>query len=209
MRYIDLTMTYHSGMKGFSFKPAKLMADDGWNASSLLLYSHAGTHMDAPFHFEASQKTIEKYPVSRFFCDCWVVDITDCEKAKLIEIFDLGEIQDKISYGEGLLFRTGWSVYEGREEYRNELPRISKALAEWCADHKISMIGVEPPSVADVNNIAELTEIHSILLGADIVIVEGLCNLEEIKKKKVKLIALPLKIQNGDGAPCRVVAIET
>lgn len=208
MQYFDLTMTYRPGMKGFSFEPAKTMADDGWNASSLLFYSHAGTHMDAPFHFEASKKTIEEYPVSRFFCDCWLVDIQNCERGKSIGVSDLGEITSKIAGGEGLLFRTGWSEYEGQEHYRSKLPRISKELATWCVDHQISMIGVEPPSVADVNNMAELTEIHSILLRADIIIVEGLCNLDKIKKEKVKLIALPLKIKNGDGAPCRVVAIE-
>jgi kynurenine formamidase len=38
--------------------------------------------------------------------------------------------------------------------------------------------------------------------------VEGLCNLEEIRKPKVKVIALPLKIEGGDGAPARVIAIE-
>ena len=72
----------------------------------------------------------------------------------------------------------------------------------------IGILGVEPPSVADVNNLEEVTKIHQILLGGDVIIVEGLCNLDLIEKPKVKLIALPLKVTNGDGAPARVIAIQ-
>jgi arylformamidase len=54
----------------------------------------------------------------------------------------------------------------------------------------------------------EVTKIHEILLGGDIIIVEGLTNLDSVSKGKVKLIALPLKIKGGDGAPARVIAIE-
>ena len=70
------------------------------------------------------------------------------------------------------------------------------------------LLGVEPPSVADVNNIAECTAIHQLLLGAEIVIVEGLANLEALKQDLVLFCAAPLKIEAGDGSPCRAFAIE-
>jgi kynurenine formamidase len=208
MKYIDLTLTYKEGMRGFSSEPAKVLKDDGWNAQTLHLYSHAGTHMDAPLHFEVNSKTIDQYPVGRFFVDCWVVDLMPCGPKKLIGIEDLKEVAANIQPGEGLLFRTGWSAFVNQPEYRDGLPRISAELASWCVEKKVGLVGVEPPSVADVNNMAELAEVHTILLEGDIIIVEGLANLEEITQKKVELIALPLKINSGDGAPCRVVAIE-
>ena len=70
------------------------------------------------------------------------------------------------------------------------------------------MLGVEPPSIADVNNKEELTRIHKILLGANITIVEGLTNLDKLKHNKVTFVAAPLKIENGDGCPCRAFAID-
>ncbi|HRX80869.1 MAG TPA: cyclase family protein, partial [Pirellulaceae bacterium] len=70
----------------------------------------------------------------------------------------------------------------------------------------VALIGVEPPSVADVNNIEEVTEIHRILLGGGIVIVEGLVNLDQLPSK-VEFIALPLKIRGGDGCPVRAIAV--
>jgi kynurenine formamidase len=61
--------------------------------------------------------------------------------------------------------------------------------------------------VADVNHKQELTLIHKILLEANITIVEGLTNLDQLTQEKVFFIAAPLKIQGGDGAPCRAFAI--
>ena len=91
--------------------------------------------------------------------------------------------------------------------FRNELPRISEELANWCVANKVKMIGVEPPSIADVNNLDEVTKIHKILLKT-VIIIEGLTNLEQLKSNCVELIALPLKIEDGDGSPARVIAIE-
>ena len=80
-------------------------------------------------------------------------------------------------------------------------------MALWCLDNEVKMLGVEPPSVADVNNLKEVTEIHQILLKG-VIIIEGLTNLESLQSNCVELIALPLKIENGDGSPARVIAIE-
>jgi kynurenine formamidase len=70
------------------------------------------------------------------------------------------------------------------------------------------MLGVEPPSVADVNNRDELTRIHVLLLGGGVTIVEGLANLDRLTQPKVLFGAMPLKIEGGDGCPCRAFAIE-
>ncbi|MEM6698052.1 MAG: cyclase family protein, partial [Bacteroidota bacterium] len=56
---------------------------------------------------------------------------------------------------------TNWSQkIEDTTTYKNQLPRISKELATWCVENQVKMLGVEPPSVADVNNLPEVTEIH-------------------------------------------------
>ena len=111
-------------------------------------------------------------------------------------------------YGDKLLRQTDWSKLIGQHKYRNDLPRISESLARWCVDSQVKMLGVEPPSVADVNNLEEVSKIHQILLGGNVIIVEGLCNLDQLNQSEVLLIALPLKIHKGDGAPARVIALE-
>jgi arylformamidase len=208
MNLIDVTLTYESGMRGVEFEPAKILARDGWNAKMLHLYSHAGTHMDAPVHFDVNDKTIDQIDPARFFVTCHLVDLHGIKPNTEIQTAALGDVQHRIQKGEGLLFRTGWSRFIGEPVYRDGLPGISKALAHWCVTKGVSLIGVEPPSVADVNNLKKLTEIHHILLGGDIIIVEGLTNLEKITKAKVQFVVLPLKIKGGDGAPCRAVVME-
>jgi len=205
----DLSLSFDSRISGFTKTESKRLEKDGWNASQLDIYSHAGTHMDAPYHFGISEQTIDKIPVEDFIAQAWVVDARNVPPKGLISVDHLGDIQTSFKEGESLLFCTGWSRHIGAPAYRDELPRISEELALWCAEYGVRMLGVESPSVADVNNIEEITRIHKILLGAGIIIIEGLTNLESLHSEKVELIALPLKIGNGDGAPARVVAIES
>ncbi|MDW7694842.1 cyclase family protein [Flammeovirgaceae bacterium SG7u.111] len=206
---IDLTLTYHPGMPGVAFDTARTLTEDGWNAKTLHLYSHSGTHMDAPLHFGVSPLTIDRLPVESCMGKAWLVDIPNCGSSQLIRVEDLEKAASQAKKDDILLFRTGWSKYiDDLEVYRNLLPRISEELANWIVDTGIKLIGVEPPSVADVNNLPEVTKIHEILLGGNVVIVEGLCNLDKITSESVQFMALPLKIMEGDGAPCRAIAWE-
>lgn len=207
MRIVDLTLTYEAGMRGFDFEVAKTKARDGWNARTLHLYSHAGTHMDAPFHFDVSHKTIDDYDVSRFVGDAWVIPVAVQPRQKIV-VKDLGIYAAKIQKGDSIILKTGWSAFVQEPKYREEIPGIHESLAHWLVEKGINMLGVEPPSVADVTDMEEVTKIHEILLDGDIIIVEGLTNLESLTQERVKLVALPLKIKDGDGAPARVIALE-
>jgi len=206
---VDLTLTFTNNVNGFSKETSKTLAVDGWNASTLTIYSHCGTHMDAPFHFDVSKRTIDTIPVKDFVGKAWVIDVRHIKAKGIISIQHIPEdIKNRFAPGDSLIFWTEWSQYvNAPKKYRDELPRISEALALWCVEKKVKMIGVEPPSVADVNNLAEVTKIHQILLQS-VVIIEGLTNIDALQTNCVELIALPLKIGKGDGAPARVIAIE-
>lgn len=207
MKITDLTLTYWEGMRGVAFDTSKTKSVDGWNAKTLHLYSHAGTHMDAPFHFDVNDQTIDEFEVSRFVCDSWVIPLEVKPKQKLV-LEDLGKFEGLIEKGDGVILKTGWSRFVDEAKYREELPGIHESLANWFVEKEINILAVEPPSIANVLDLKEVTKIHEILLGGDIIIVEGLTNLDALKREMVQLIALPLKIKDGDGAPARVIAIE-
>jgi kynurenine formamidase len=206
---IDLTMTLRAGLPGYLRQPRHLLEKDGWNSSSLDLYSHAGTHMDAPKHFGAGPRTIDQTPLSRCLSTAWVADLRAITKPGcLITLEDIGDITGKIQAGQSLLLHTGWSSHIGDPAfYRDQLPRISEQIANWCVENRLNLIGVEAPSVADVNDLQEVTRIHKILLGADILIVEGLTGLDALPRGPFTFGAFPLKIEGGDGCPCRAFAI--
>jgi len=199
----DLTLTLHDGIDGVDFEQKFTVSKDGWNARTLHLYSHIGTHMDAPYHFEASDETIAQIPLDRCQGKAWIVRISDVASKALIEVDDFGDVATKLQAGDSLLIQTLWSQYFGKPKFRDEMPRISVGLAKWCVEKKVRMLGVEAPSVADVHNLAEVTEVHHILLGGDVIIVEGLTNLDRVAEDVVQFWAIPLKLKDGDGSPCR------
>jgi kynurenine formamidase len=208
-KIIDLTLTLSPALRGVEFEQRHTVERDGWNTRTLHLYSHCGTHMDAPLHFAAGEGTVDRIPPAHWFLPAWVADLTGVRPRELIAIEHLGPVAGKIAVGEGLLLRTGWSRHVADpQRYRDELPRVSLELAEWCVRRGVRLLGVEPPSVADVNNLAEVTAVHRTLLAAEIVIVEGLTNLEALRQQKILFCAAPLKIAGGDGSPCRAFAIE-
>ena len=208
-KIIDLTRTLECGQPGVSFETKFTRERDGWNARTLHLYSHSGTHLDAPLHFDCGDKTVEQMSLESCMGPAHLIDLSGFPARRLIEVEDLGRVADIFVRGESLLLFTGWSKhFEDREYYRGQFPRVSEGLATWCAERGVKMLGVEPPSVADVNDLPEVTRIHEILLGADTVIVEGLVNLNQIESERPFFAAIPLKIGGGDGTPCRAFAID-
>lgn len=205
---IDLTLSLADGQRGVAFETARTVEKDGWNARTLHLYSHCGTHMDSPLHFGVSEQTIDEFPLSDCMGKAWVVRIAgDCTR-RLITVADLGRVAETLQSGDSLLLQTGWSHFVHEDKYRDALPRISEELANWCVDKGVKILGVEPPSVADVHNLEEVTRIHRILLSGGVIIVEGLTHLELLKGSTVYFMALPLKVVDGDGAPVRALAFE-
>lgn len=207
-RIIDLTLPLKPGMRGVEIEPAKVIAKDGWNATTLHLYSHCGTHMDAPAHFGVGDQTIDEIPLDRCMGPAWVVDLEGIPARALIEVKDLGNVAREVQAGDSLLLRTGWSKYVSIPDYRDAMPRVSTELARWCADNGVAMLGLETPAVADVNNAEELSAVHKVLFEGDVVIVEGLTNLDSITREKVTFMAFPLRISSGDGSPVRAFAVE-
>jgi kynurenine formamidase len=210
-RIVDLSLPFHNEMRGVSLEPVRKMDEDGLNTTNLHLYSHAGTHMDAPLHFVAQGNTIDKIDLHKCVGPALVIDLSHKAPNSLITIDDLQPHETKISPGSRLLLRTDWDLHADQEDYRTHMPRISADLARWLVDKEIILIGLETPSVASLRpeNKAELTEVHQIFLNAEVVIVESLTKLRELRQETVHFIAFPLRIDGGDGSPVRAIALET
>lgn len=209
MRLIDLTLPVRPGMRGVAMESTFTVERDGWNASTWHLYSHSGTHMDAPIHFAAGPGTIDQTPLTTCIGPAWVIDLRGCAPQALHTVADLGPVAAAFQPGDSLLLHTGWSAHvDNPALYRDGLPRLSEALATWCVDRRVRLLGVEPPSVADVNHLPEVTRIHQILLGGGVTIVEGLTHLDQLTADRVVFGAMPLKLTGSDGSPVRAFAFE-
>ncbi|MEO1524534.1 MAG: cyclase family protein [Planctomycetota bacterium] len=207
-RIIDLSLPVSGEMPGVEISTAKTVERDGWNATTLTLYSHAGTHTDASSHFLTDGKSLDQLDLSAWCGPAKVVNLAPIEPRQRITVEDILSRVGHVASGDRLLLRTDWHQRYGTPEYRDELPRISVELARWLGETGVALLGVEPPSVADVNNLEEVTEVHQILFRGGVRIVEGLAHLDELTQPLVDFVALPLRIVGGDGCPVRAIAME-
>jgi len=203
---IDLTLSFYHGMRGVEIHPHTRIASDGYNTTNLKLYSHAGTHMDAPRHFLEDGATIDQWDLQKCVGPALVIDLTHKAPNSLITVEDVAAYAERIGPGARLLLRTDWDAHAELPDYRTHFPRITRELAHWLVARGVWLVGVQTPSVASLADRDELRDVHQILLRGAIVIVECLINLDQLPAT-VTFIALPLKIQAGDGSPVRAVAV--
>ena len=203
---VDLTLTLYHGMRGVEIHPHTRIATDGYNTTNVKLYSHAGTHMDAPSHFLDGGATIDQWDLQKCIGPALVVDLSHQEANSLTTVEDLAAYVDQIGPGSRILLRTDWDAHAELPDYRTHFPRISRELARWLVARGVWLVGVQTPSVASLADREELRDVHQILLRGQIVIVECLAHLNQLPPQ-VTFIALPLKVQAGDGSPVRAVAI--
>jgi len=210
LNVIDLTqfiapdMPVYPGTEGPSITDATSIAADGFAEKLLTMYSHTGTHMDAPGHMLAGRLTLDQFPVDKFVGQAVVVDLT----ARLRGTVSVGELEPLAGYIRGsefVLFHTGWSLKWGSDEYFDGFPTLSEEAARWLCGFGLKGIGFDCISVDPVG--ASPMVIHEIVLGHDLVIIENLRGLAPLAGRKFLFSCLPLKIRDSDGSPIRAVGI--
>lgn len=175
-----------------------------YNIMQLIMSTHLGTHVDAPYHFLNDGTTIDHVNLTRGFGAAWVLDFTSKGPKDVIASAELEKHADKITEGARIIIRTGWDKVFPEERYFTECPGISPEACEYLASRRIACLALDMPTVCGTDYVP----VHHSLLGAEILIVEGLAHLDQLKSERVMLIAFPLRIENGDGSPCRAVAID-
>lgn len=206
MKIYDLTLPISGEEENAQVVADNEFIKNGITMSKLNLHSHSGTHMDAPLHFLLDGNTLDNMPLEKCLGPAIVCDLSHKEPDSFITIEDLAPWADKIKPQSRVLLRTDWSQHHGKLFFQTSFPRIHVDCAQWLADRGIWLIGIEHQSVAKLDDMQELTEVHHAFLKSEVVIVEGLANLKELPQEDVMFSALPLKIVGGDGVPCRAVA---
>jgi kynurenine formamidase len=176
----------------------------GYNLARITLSTHQGTHLDAPFHFFDEGETVDKISLYKCIVRAIKVDLTYKKPKENISIEDVLKYEPFVDRGISLLFYTGWDKLYPKKEFFSDFPYVSKELAQWLAEKKVGLIGLDFPCP----NITDWKIIHEILLGNSVLIVEGLVNMEELGEGEFTFFALPLKIRGRDGSPVRAIAIK-
>lgn len=181
--------------------PASTREADGFNELRLEMVSHTGTHMDAPAHILPDGASLDQLPIDRFIGPGCLIDVRGSTR---ITADDLAPHAAALGLAAFAILRTGWEVHWGAPRYFEGFPLLEPDAARLLTESGLSGVGVDAISVDGVET-AEFP-IHHILLGAGLVIIENLANLEALPPQDFEFTALPLPIANGDGSPVRAVA---
>jgi arylformamidase len=175
---------------------------DGFNEKNLNIYTHTGTHIDAPSHMINKGKTIDEFNINEFIGIAIIIDISSIKEVTLKEIM---KYEDKIINCDFVILKTGYEKYWGSKEYFNNYPSLTEDAVKWLCDFNLKGIGIDAISIDKFDSID--FEIHNIILSRGKLIIENLTNLDIINREEFTLVATPLKIEDGDGSPVRAVAI--
>ena len=212
-RIIDLThllnenATVYPDTVGPKFFPLNNVAEHGFAEMQVTMVLHSGTHIDAPCHILANTKTLSDYPVDKFIGSAVVIPCRDINE---ISLDHLKKFEDKIAKVDFALFFTGWQYKWNSAGYYEDCPLPTKEAAKWLTQFKLKGVGVDAFSVDTIVSAHEVTEEtlpnHYILLGADMILIENLTNLDLLPDDIFMFQCLPLHIEHADGSPVRAIA---
>ena len=159
--------------------------------------SHTGTHIDAPFHFVEGGRKLEEIPLDELVGPVTVVQIAGVPSItrKHIESLDWSDVQR-------VLFKTDNSEHWNDGTFYEDFVYLEPDAAEFLVRQGVRLVGIDYLSIDKYKS--ENHPTHFVLLPNNVIVIEGL-NLSKVPPGLYAMVALPLNLQGGDGAPTRVI----
>lgn len=209
VRFYDISAEIHPGMPSFPGDPPisvrathELSRGAAYNLSELSLGSHAGTHIDPPRHFLPGGLPVDRIDLEALNGPCRVVHVPDPHRE-----VSTGDLKGLLHGVTRVLFRTRNSArWAQGESFFPDYVAVAPETAEYLAASKFRLVGIDSQSIE--KDSTDQYPVHHTLLGSGCVILEGL-RLAEVPAGEYELRCLPLKLRDGDGAPCRAVLLTT
>lgn len=181
---------------------------------------HGGTHLDAPRHFADGRQTVDEIPLTNLIGAAVKIDVSAKASANRdyqISVEDITAWEKQngaIPEASIVLFQTGYGKFWGdRRQYmgtdgtadQKHFPGLGKEAAQWLiANRKVKAVGIDTASI-DFGQ-SQTFDTHVALMTQNVSAFENVANLDKIPAKGANVIALPMKIKGGSGAPLRIVA---
>jgi kynurenine formamidase len=192
-------------------RPAFTIEDDGVNVLALELGSHTGTHVDAPYHFEASGERLDELDLSRFVGPGVITDVSGHGDHEPIGWAAVEPVAERLGPGTVLVLRTGWSDrYYGTDRYFDH-PFLAPAACERILERGVRTLAIDAlnPDETLLDDADATWDVHHLVLRAGGVIAENLTNLGAVDFEDPLVCLFPLRLAgDADGAPCRAIALD-
>jgi len=206
MKIYDISLTLSpESIRWVTAQPLELIGrkrmskGDANNSSSIHTSVHAGTHVDAPFHFVPDGMTIESLPLETFIGPARVCTV---EAGTHITAADVAKAQ--LGGETRVLFKTRNSDLLKKGEYDSTFAPFSVDGAEALVALGVKLVGLDYLSAAGAN---EQVPVHRAFLDHGVILLEGV-QLSDVPPGRYELFCPPIKLAGSDGAPCRAVLRE-
>lgn len=206
-RLFDISADIHPGMPSYPGDPPvtvrptdQISRGDAYNLCELSFGTHVGTHIDPPRHFLPNGLPVDRIDLEALNGPCRVVHVPDPHHE-----VSTGDLKGLLHGVSRVLFQTRnsarWAQGEG---FFADYVALAPETAEYLAAAKFRLVGIDSQSIEkDTTN---QYPVHHTLLESGCLILEGL-RLADVPPGEYELRCLPLKLRDGDGAPCRAVLL--
>lgn len=177
---------------------ARIARGDDANVTELAFGTHTGTHVDAPHHFVDGARRVDELPLEALIGPARVVVIPD-----EVQAIGADELQAAGAAGATrLLLRTRNAALLGKPDFDASFAHLTGDGAAYLVHAGVRLVAIDYLSIEAFG--AEEAVAHQRLLGAEVIVVEGV-DLREVPAGEYELICLPLRLAGLDGAPVRAV----
>jgi arylformamidase len=215
MPLIDLSHTIEDGMITYKGLPAPIICDYLSREKSRAIYepgtefqigkiemvTNTGTYLDCPFHRYEDGKDLSQVALEKFANLPAIVVRIPHTKAIAIDRKYFESVDVK---GKAVLIHTGWSEFWRKDQYFENNPFLTEDAALYLRDHGAVLVGIDSHNIDDTRG--KSRPVHSTLLKAEILIVEHMCNLEQLPDMNFTFNAVPPKFKGVGTFPVRAYA---
>lgn len=212
--FIDLSHTIENGLITYKGLPAPIICDylsreaskshyaDGTSfvIGNIQMCSNTGTYLDSPFHRYAKGQQISELALEGL-ADLKAVKVTIPADIRAIDATYFMDVEVK---GKAVLVQTNWSRHWNSEPYYEGHPYLTEDAALYLQEHGAKLVGIDSYNIDDTAGNSR--PVHSILLGAEILIVEHMCNLQQLPQSGFTFYAVPAKVKGFGTFPVRAFA---
>lgn len=218
----ELSVPYYPGMPRYDnsipdveFLPRTRTPGDVNNTSMIRLFLHAGSHVDAPFHFDGDGRTIDQIPVERFVYHRAIVANIPCKRGDRISAEQLKRVEN-LGNADLLLLYTGYSLHISNEPvYADDFPALDLSAARYLRRNFPALEGVaiDTLSIEGVDGCDHGFAVHHELLDEKGREERSLLVFENMDLQPVantpgffRVYAFPLRFSGLDASPVNMVA---
>ena len=210
--FIDLSHTVEDGLITYRGLPAPVICDylsredsrehyaegTSFHIGKIEMVANTGTYIDSPFHRYEDGKDLSELPLP-LLADLETVVVSSSEQRIDASAFEGLEID-----GKAVLIHTEWSRHWNTDAYFEGHPFLTEDAAVLLRDRGAALVGIDSLNIDDTND--GRRPVHSVLLGADIPVVEHLTNLAALESRDARFFAVPVKVKSFGTFPVRAFA---